>query len=732
MDLNRLQKITKRQFDITMKKEGQNVTDYYTSANYRVFFRKDKRGTNMYGKLRIFYYKDSPIKIGTIFNFKGNTYIVMNRDSVESDIYFASVCYRCNETIKGNVPIALDTTVYTTSGEGTIQELSGYINVFTGLNENSKKIEINDQIECYGGYYKVYNFMYRDNLAYFRLERTAAPAYVYTLTYKGKTEIDLEKEQTLQLIYEAKRNQQVISSPSLTYQTSDEQTASVNGTGLVTFKKAGTVKITTTWTYDEDHITTCQTDFTITEPTYSLTFSGTQNLTLPENKSYQLNYKALKNSVEQHPALTYESDDDTTAEVNVSGLMTVKKAGTPTITATWVDGRYTTKCQTKFTITGEIPPVLSLTFTGKTNLTLPDDATYQLSYNATKDGVKVEHPTLTYQTSDEETAEVNESGLMTVKKAGSPTITAKWVEGKYSTQTETKFTIGGEFPPTYSLEYKGETTLDIGQSTSYKLQYEAKKNDEIVSSPNLSYSTDSTEFATVGADGTLTLKKAGTVRVTATWQDGSYTTKCETDLTITGKIKPVYSLTYTGNTTLDIGESTTYKLSYRATKDGQIVSEPNLTYSTDGEDVATVSPDGTLTLVKAGSVTVTARWQDEEYTTECVTSITVTGALKPTIRGYASVSGLTNIRIGYPRTLTVTFNLTDGGTDDTAVPKWTINYQNGITDQYLTIQEQTGMTLKMMLDKSTPYTLANKAFSVTVVDTKGEFTPATYEMTTKA
>ena len=76
-----------------------------------------------------------------------------------------------------------------------------------------------------------------------------------------------------------------------------------------------------------------------------------------------------------------------------------------------------------------------------------------------------------------------------------------------------------------------------------------------------------------------------------------------------------YKTVYTGVTTLDMNESTTYQLTYVVTNNGNVVDNPSITYSSSDETVATVSDTGLMTLLKEGTVEITAN--------SCVTTITI-------------------------------------------------------------------------------------------------------------
>ena len=75
----------------------------------------------------------------------------------------------------------------------------------------------------------------------------------------------------------------------------------------------------------------------------------------------------------------------------------------------------------------------TLSYNGVTSLDMKDATTYQLSYTAIKNDVPVDNPTLTYVSSDDTIATVNDTGLMTLLKEGNVTITATWTDGKNTT-----------------------------------------------------------------------------------------------------------------------------------------------------------------------------------------------------------------------------------------------------------------------------------------------------------
>ncbi|WP_180272605.1 Ig-like domain-containing protein [Konateibacter massiliensis] len=245
--------INQRQFDITMQREGVIVTDYYnTLKEYKVFFRRNNRGTTPQGKLRLYYSQDTDISIGTIFVLKGENYLITSQDSQESNIYYTSMAMKCSTTFTINyggkyytVPFVVSSDRYSVSETNTISIISGSVIIYTGLNDIVDSMS--GEYRGFGGTYKVKNHFYNDNLAYIYMSREADKADTYSLTYNGITSLDIN-DGTYQLSYIAVKNGNVVNNPTLTFVSSDDTIATVDESGLLTMIANGNVTITATWT----------------------------------------------------------------------------------------------------------------------------------------------------------------------------------------------------------------------------------------------------------------------------------------------------------------------------------------------------------------------------------------------------------------------------------------------------------------------------------------------------
>ena len=270
---------TKKQFDYTMNRERIIVTDYFDSnITYEVFFRRNNRGSNPQGKLKLYYAKETPIHIGTIFVLKGEIYIVTSKDGIESDIFFTSMAVKCDTTfvVKCNeeykdIPLTVVSDKFTVN-HGTISVVDGTVIMYTQDNDIARSIAINNEYYAFGGYYKVGNNFFNNGLAYFYLERQQMPQDNYKITYNGVTSFDIKDSTTYQLSYTVTNNGNVVKNPTIHYSSSDETIATVDSNGLMTMLKEGTVDITAS--YSTASVTTTMTIANTSAPTYTLSITS--------------------------------------------------------------------------------------------------------------------------------------------------------------------------------------------------------------------------------------------------------------------------------------------------------------------------------------------------------------------------------------------------------------------------------------------------------------------------
>lgn len=117
-----------------------------------------------------------------------------------------------------------------------------------------------------------------------------------------------------------------------------------------------------------------------------------------------------------------------------------------------------------------------------------------------------------------------------------------------------------------------------------------------------------------------------------------------------------YNIEYTGVTSFDLKDSTTYQLSYTVTNNGSVVENPTIHYSSSDETIATVDSNGLMTMLKEGTVDITARYSMASVTT----TMTIANTSAPTYTLSITTSTDT-IKIGGSyKTLTCLFTDKDG------------------------------------------------------------------------
>lgn len=254
--------------------------------------------------------------------------------------------------------------------------------------------------------------------------------------------------------------------------------------------------------------------------------------------------------------VSWTSSDPTIASVDSNGTIKTLKNGTVKISASANGGKATCTITVKEPI--QISATTSSIYRGKTT---------------TLKAIPAYSTTITWMSSNPLIATVSSNGVVTGKKAGTVTITAK-AFGKSVTKT-----IKVVEP---SLKVTGSTTLYRGKTTTLKAttSYSTK----------VTWKSSKPSIATVSSSGVVTGKKAGTVYIYANAYGKSV--KCK----VTVK-NPTITLNKS-KATAYAGKSYTLKAttSYRT----------KISWKSSNIKIATVDSKGMVKLKKAGKVTISA------------------------------------------------------------------------------------------------------------------------------
>ena len=418
---------------------------------------------------------------------------------------------------------------------------------------------------------------------------------------------------------------------AVTWTTSDQAVATVSN-GVVTAKKVGTATITAK---AGDKTATCQitvvamevTSVTLNKTTASLKAGESVTLTATVNPS-----DATDKTV------TWTTSDQTVATVS-NGVVTAKKVGTATITAK--AGDKTATCQ----ITVVATEVTSVTL-NRTTASIKAGETVTLT--ATVNPSDATDKTVTWTTSDQAVATVS-NGVVTAKKVGTATITAKAGDKTATCQ----ITVVAMEVTSVTLN-KTTASLKAGETVTLT----ATVNPSDATDKTVTWTTSDQTVATV-SNGVVTAKKVGTATITA--KAGSKTATCQ----ITVVATEVTSVTLNKTTeSLKAGESVTLT----ATVNPDDATDKTVTWTTSDQTVATVS-NGVVTAKKVGTATITAKAGDKTAT--CQITVVATEVTSVTLDKTTA-----SLKAGETVTLTATVNPSDA-TDKTVT--WTTSDQTVAT-----------------------------------------------------
>ena len=221
---------------------------------------------------------------------------------------------------------------------------------------------------------------------------------------------------------------------------------------------------------------------------------------------------------------------------------------------------------------------------------------------------------VTWSSSDESIATVDENGVVTGIAKGTVTVKAQTDNGLYDTCTVTVNA------PVVSLQFeKNEMAIYKGDTEQLNLV-----KDPADTSDSISYSSSYSSVATVSSSGLITAKAAGTATITATASSGIKTT-C--------KVKVLDYPTIVTGVTLDKTEydlKTGEMFQLKATVTPNNATNPAITWASTDETVATVNKDGRVTAVGAGKSLITAESENGiiAYCTVNVTGVASTNISK--------------------------------------------------------------------------------------------------------
>ena len=379
--------------------------------------------------------------------------------------------------------------------------------------------------------------------------------------------------------------------------SSNTSVATVTAKGDVTGKAIGSTTITVSYT--ENGVNkTAKKAIKVTKGLQSISITGATSVAYKKTTTYTATAKFTDGSTAKVTP-TWSSSNTSVAAVNASGVVTGKKGGKADISASYTYGGVTKTAKKTITVTKKLTG-LSVSGSSKayvgTKVTLTATAKFD-------DGTSSKVTPTKCTSSSSSVATVTNAGVVTGKKVGSATITVS-----YTYNGSSKVTASVKKAITVKKQLKSLTITGGAASVLFgkKLTFTttAKYTDGTSGKVTAKWATSDKTIATISPKGVLTVKKGGTVKVTASYTYEGVTKTVTKSVTVKKELK---SLAVSGSKNMYPG--TTITLTSKATyTDGTTASvTKNTTWTSSNKSVATVK-NGVVYGVKVGTVTITASY----------------------------------------------------------------------------------------------------------------------------
>ncbi len=294
-------------------------------------------------------------------------------------------------------------------------------------------------------------------------------------------------------------------------------------------------------------------------------------------------------------SVSYASSATAVATIDSNGTITPVAEGTTLITASCEEDDTYEEDRASYTLTVSKSAAGLSWSLGEVSILIGED--YTLPTLSNPHGLAV-----TYASSDETVAKADENGTVTVIADGSVTISAESAETDYFEAGSASYTLHITKTSDGISWSAGSATVTIGASNNSFPTLNNPGRQEI------SYSSTNTDVATIDSSGAITLVAAGETTITAQSAAKSTETVDYQAATVS------YTLTVQeeGSNLVSAGlawPATAYTATMGSSFTSPTLTNPyglSVSYASSNPEVATISSTGTVTLVGAGSTTITA------------------------------------------------------------------------------------------------------------------------------
>lgn len=274
-------------FESTMIREGREVTAVTSGQTFTAFMRREDDGNSKEDRIKIFYPIDAPINQGMIIAYGTKKYILINRETEENECYYKSYAVACNATISLNDGSIIGVPSYTADMERALEYSGSVFSIIQGNmeficenNGTTRNFKVNDRFACFGRTFKITNTYYKDGMVHLIAEVALEDSHEPLASKIIVEGIEEGRTYTVgdmaTILTTCTINDKPVDA-TLRYDTSNQEVAVVDGTGLVQFKGEGDVTISVYWVEQNQYETVnvkCNMEQILEKYRISISYSG--------------------------------------------------------------------------------------------------------------------------------------------------------------------------------------------------------------------------------------------------------------------------------------------------------------------------------------------------------------------------------------------------------------------------------------------------------------------------
>lgn len=247
-------------FAQSMKREHKIVTVCETGEQFECFFRKNNDNINRRDTMIMYYDVNAPVKVGSLLAYGDNTYLTLNKETAENEVYFKSAIIRTNGVINTHSLSVVGLPFYgddvnnsNSTGNNYLTIIDGNIDVMTEDNELSRALKIDDLFNEWGRTWQITNLFYIDGICHIvlKVHANVKPTYTYSLVISNLLSLNVAPEDTDSITATAYCNDIEMTNATITYSSSNDEVSTIDSNGNITYLADGEVYFMAQWKEQE-------------------------------------------------------------------------------------------------------------------------------------------------------------------------------------------------------------------------------------------------------------------------------------------------------------------------------------------------------------------------------------------------------------------------------------------------------------------------------------------------